>query len=184
MELIDQVRETSRAVELGVLCPAVLAVAALRGASRDAIARVDELAEAALRTGAVDLGEVYRTVPELLQILLKTSNHSERMVGLVCRVGDEDLARSVGQPIDISGIPLDRLSKREREVYDLLCQGLSNLHIAHALYISESTVKVHVHHIYDKLGTRSRTALALHAALRRSAHATSAMDDSGATTSG
>jgi len=39
---------------------------------------------------------------------------------------------------------------------------------------------VHVHHIYDKLGTRSRTALAVQAALERADQATSAMgtDDS------
>jgi len=29
------------------------------------------------------------------------------------------------------------------------------------LYISENTVKVHLHHVFDKLGIRSRTALAL-----------------------
>lgn len=39
--------------------------------------------------------------------------------------------------------------------------------IAELLFISESTVKVHVHHIYDKLGVRSRTALAVQAMLER-----------------
>ena len=67
--------------------------------------------------------------------------------------------------------------RREREVYDLLGQGLTNLQIAQLLFISEGTVKVHVHHIYDKLGIRSRTALAVQAALERSDQATSAMDD-------
>ena len=42
--------------------------------------------------------------------------------------------------------------------------GFSNGEIARRLFISESTVKVHVHHVFDKLGIRSRTALVLGAA--------------------
>jgi DNA-binding NarL/FixJ family response regulator len=59
--------------------------------------------------------------------------------------------------------PRSNLSVREREVYDLVCVGLSNREIAKRLYITEGTVKVHVHHVFDKLGVRSRTALALNA---------------------
>ena len=42
--------------------------------------------------------------------------------------------------------------------------GLSNREIAKLLFIEPSTVKVHAHRIYDKLGVRSRTALAVQAA--------------------
>ena len=48
------------------------------------------------------------------------------------------------------------LSPRESEVHELLAQGLKNEEIANLLYISLSTVKVHVKHIYEKLGVRSR----------------------------
>lgn len=48
------------------------------------------------------------------------------------------------------------LSPRESEVHELLAQGLTNEEIAKQLYISLSTTKVHVKHIYDKLGVRSR----------------------------
>ena len=37
-------------------------------------------------------------------------------------------------------------------------QGLRNREIGKLLFIEESTVKAHTHHIYDKLGTRSRTS--------------------------
>jgi len=48
------------------------------------------------------------------------------------------------------------LSPRETEVYDLLCEGLSNREIAAQLFLSEKTVKVHLRHIYEKLGVRTR----------------------------
>jgi DNA-binding NarL/FixJ family response regulator len=43
----------------------------------------------------------------------------------------------------------------------LLCQGFSNAEIARALWIEESTAKVHVLHILRKLGVRSRTEAAI-----------------------
>jgi DNA-binding NarL/FixJ family response regulator len=52
-------------------------------------------------------------------------------------------------------------------VYELLIQRLTNREIARLLFIEESTVKVHVHHIYDKLGVRSRVALTVQAQLER-----------------
>jgi DNA-binding NarL/FixJ family response regulator len=48
------------------------------------------------------------------------------------------------------------LSPRESEVHELIAQGLTNEEIAKVLYISVSTAKVHVKHIYEKLGVRSR----------------------------
>ena len=53
------------------------------------------------------------------------------------------------------------LTPRERDVHALLITGLTNRQIAEALFLSEKTVKVHVRHIYDKLGVRSRIAVAL-----------------------
>jgi len=50
----------------------------------------------------------------------------------------------------------DPLSDREREVLELLAFGHTNQEIAKQLYISLSTTKVHVKHIYEKLGVRSR----------------------------
>jgi DNA-binding NarL/FixJ family response regulator len=48
---------------------------------------------------------------------------------------------------------------REREIVDLLMRGMSNRQIAHALGIAEGTVKKHMHHIFVKLGVRSRALL-------------------------
>ncbi len=51
------------------------------------------------------------------------------------------------------------LTRRERDVLNLLVQGLSNADISSKIYISEGTVKAHVHNIYTKLGVRSRLQL-------------------------
>jgi DNA-binding NarL/FixJ family response regulator len=55
------------------------------------------------------------------------------------------------------------LSSREIDVIHLVAGGLTNKRIGKKLYISEGTVKTHLHKIYDKLHVDSRLALALYA---------------------
>jgi DNA-binding NarL/FixJ family response regulator len=62
--------------------------------------------------------------------------------------------------------PEETLSPREIEVLELVAKGTSNKQIAKALWISETTVKTHLLHIFDKLGVADRTA-AVTEALRR-----------------
>ena len=52
------------------------------------------------------------------------------------------------------------LTRREREVAQLVAQGLSNRQIAAAAHISERTVESHVQHILDKLGFANRARIA------------------------
>jgi DNA-binding NarL/FixJ family response regulator len=59
-----------------------------------------------------------------------------------------------------------RVSDREIEILMLVAQGQSNREIARQLHISDSTVKAHMLHIFDKLGVTDRTA-AVTTALRR-----------------
>jgi len=51
------------------------------------------------------------------------------------------------------------LTRREREVVGLLIEGLDNRAIAGALFISQATVKFHLHNIKSKFGVHSRAAL-------------------------
>jgi ATP/maltotriose-dependent transcriptional regulator MalT len=78
---------------------------------------------------------------------------------------DQRLARSAGidvQPGSAEGA-LQVLTSREREVLGLLLEGKSNQEIAQRLVISPSTAKVHVRHILEKLGVRSRLQAVLRA---------------------
>jgi len=55
----------------------------------------------------------------------------------------------------------ERLTRREREVLELIAAGRSNKRIAYELGIAEKTVKTHVGHLLAKLGVTDRTQAAL-----------------------
>jgi DNA-binding NarL/FixJ family response regulator len=55
------------------------------------------------------------------------------------------------------------LSDREKQVVELISQGFKNKEIAERMFISEQTVKNHLHNIFDKLGVSDRLELALYA---------------------
>ena len=57
--------------------------------------------------------------------------------------------------------PLNTLSERERQLSELVAEGLRNRAIAEELGLSEGTVKVYLNRIYEKLGISSRTELVL-----------------------
>lgn len=73
-----------------------------------------------------------------------------------------DLADAMHRRLHPTG---PQLTRREREVLDLLAEGLGVASIARKLYISESTTKTHVSKLYDKLGAANR-AQAIMAAVR------------------
>ena len=52
------------------------------------------------------------------------------------------------------------LSARQREILEMVVEGLSNTEIAGRLYLSESTIKQHLRAVYKVLGVRNRTEAA------------------------
>ena len=63
----------------------------------------------------------------------------------------------------VSLIESVRMTKREREVIELIAEGLSNKEIAQQLNIATYTVKSHVHNILDKLALHTRLQVASYA---------------------
>ncbi|MBP2231370.1 DNA-binding NarL/FixJ family response regulator [Azospirillum agricola] len=70
----------------------------------------------------------------------------------------------VSDPVRPASGILDRLTDRQRDVFQLLLAGHSNKEIARGLGVLEGTVKVHVRAIMQKLGVRNRTQVAVVAA--------------------
>ena len=54
-------------------------------------------------------------------------------------------------------VPVQAISGRENEILQLLSKGLLYKEIADRLKISVSTVRQHIHHIYEKLHVQNRT---------------------------
>ena len=52
------------------------------------------------------------------------------------------------------------LTDRERQIMRLVSEGLSNKEIGRRLNITDGTIKVHLHHIFQKLEISNRTLLA------------------------
>jgi DNA-binding NarL/FixJ family response regulator len=164
----EDVRGTTRAVEPSVLVLCIDAIRALKTRDPELTRTLRSLVEGAFEAGGVDFVVTsYRASPDLLAALLRDPATAEGAGYIVARASDQALAESMGVDLLAALDPIAALSAREKEVYDLLCDGLSNGDIARRLFISPATVKVHVRHVYDKLGIRSRTALALNAASRR-----------------
>ncbi|WP_027497827.1 response regulator transcription factor [Rhodococcus sp. JG-3] len=55
--------------------------------------------------------------------------------------------------------PLERLTPRERNVLELMAQGLTNARIAADLFISVSSVEKHINAVFDKLGLANSTGM-------------------------
>jgi ATP/maltotriose-dependent transcriptional regulator MalT len=156
LRFADEAESLSPSAEVAALVPLTRAVS--RIATHD-------LDEARMYVGgAVAVGDLnslvlaYRCCPRILELI--HDSEPALAVSLATQSRDEELARKFAPDL---AIPRRRsaLSRREEEVHGLLAQGLSNKEIAKALFISESTVKVHLHHVYEKLGVRSRAAAAV-----------------------
>jgi DNA-binding NarL/FixJ family response regulator len=69
------------------------------------------------------------------------------------------LASSLRRGGDASGKAIERLTRREREVFVLLAEGKSPKAIAQTLFVSPKTIHTHRQSINEKLGVRTTTQL-------------------------
>lgn len=136
---------------------------------------------------ATDIIGELRAMPDAPRVLVLTAYHDGETIRSVLESGAEGLALKTASPqqtlsairqvVDgqlvfpqaarrwleartTRGGGMD-LTAREREVWALLAEGLTNVQIATRLSLSENTVKFHVQHLYQKLGVKNRTEAAL-----------------------
>lgn len=148
-----------RFVEAGSLRNIARAVIALRRGSPpdEPVAIVHELLSRGQADAVVTGARAY---PDLAVACSRDARLRRTLTDLFVRSRDASIARNAGLRAARELRPRERLSPREREVYELIIQGRTNQEIARALFISESTTKVHVRHIFEKLGVHSRAEAA------------------------
>lgn len=110
----------------------------------------------ALRAGASGYLLKRATPKEILAAIIDVHQGGSPMSGEVAR----KVVEAFQQPL-AKGEPDNELSTREREVLELLSQGMPDKLIADKLSISTRTVRFHLGHIYAKLHVRSRMEAAL-----------------------
>jgi len=115
----------------------------------------DEEVSQAIQKGASGL-VLKESSPDQLLECVRRVHAGERWLDpeAVSRVGTAPPAQA---PDDRAGL----LTAREREVVRMIASGLRNRDIGERLSISENTVKVHLHNIYEKLGVEGRMELLL-----------------------
>ncbi len=116
---------------------------------------LDEYVYEALRAGASGF-LLKDVVPEDLAAAVRTVARGETLLApaLTRRLVEEFLRRP--PPGTASPPRLEHLTKREREVLELVGRGFSNAEIATTLFVAETTVKTHVGQILRKLDLRDR----------------------------
>lgn len=136
---------------------------AVVGLQRQTHGRADVAAvlESVLEKGHLDaVVTACRAYPLLLATATGNEALSRSLTALFVSSRDIDLGRRAGLEMPRELRRNEGLSPREREVFELLAQGRSNREIAKTLFISESTTKVHVRHIFEKLGVHTRAEAA------------------------
>ena len=102
--------------------------------------------------------DIYRGLHSGAQgYLLKDAKPNELLNAIrIVAHGQQYIPPDVGAKL-VQRLSNPELSERELEVLGLMAQGMSNLDIATALIIGESTVKSHINRILSKLGVSDRT---------------------------
>lgn len=116
-------------------------------------------AERALRAGAVGYvskHEASRTIIHAVRTVLSGRLYLSR------RMTEQMVQRAVGAGDDVRS-PLERLTDREIEVFEMIGQGLTSRQVARRLNLSPKTVETHREHLKEKLDLKNSNELTKHA---------------------
>jgi LuxR family maltose regulon positive regulatory protein len=167
LKLIRRAQKISTPIEVTVLAQCVRAIASLSRSESQASEEAIRAFELALKVGNIDsYVTAYRGFPAMLNSVIDQPDLHPAISDVLENARDWPLVKNTSLSDKPRQSPPPPLSNRERDVLQLLAQGLANKAIAKALFISEATVKVHVRHVLEKLGVRTRTEAALIAASR------------------
>jgi len=124
---------------------------------------LDEYIIDALRAGAS--GFLLKDAPtqEVIHAVRAVAAGDAVLAPAVTRQLLDQVARRLPAATSRSPAALAELTDRERQVLRMLAAGLSNAEIAHALVLSEATVKTHVSNLLGKLGLRDRVQAVIYA---------------------
>ena len=133
----------------------------------NAIRQEDDSAQIVVLTTYDSDNEIYRAIKAGTKGYLLKDARREELLDCIRKVstGATCLPQALMQKL-ITGIRSEPLTEREIDVLQLLAGGKSNKEIGTRLFISEFTVKGHLHNIFTKLNVLSRTE-AIAAATRR-----------------
>jgi DNA-binding NarL/FixJ family response regulator len=117
-------------------------------------------AERALRAGAVGYvskDKASRTIVQAVRAVMAGQVHlSQRMTQRM-------MQRAVGMKSDPMRSPIERLTDREIEIFEMIGQGMTTRGIAGKLELSPKTIETHREHIKEKLELKNTTELTKHA---------------------
>jgi ATP/maltotriose-dependent transcriptional regulator MalT len=159
---IEEARVTSRFLGTQALSDLAVVIVNLQEQPGGRLARREhETITEIFQLGRLDaLVLACRAFPRLAKCATADETLVAEFTSLLARSHDVDLGRAAGLQMPRELRRSEGLSKREHEVYELLAQGRSNREIAKTLFISESTTKVHVRHILEKLRVHTRAQAA------------------------
>ena len=117
---------------------------------------------AALRIGAKAFLDLDCEPDELAKAVVMASQNKVYLSSDVAELLVQDVS-ATGEPARSQRLPSVELSKREVEIVQLLCDGLSSKESARRLHLSAKTVENHRYNIYRKCGVDSIAGLMRHA---------------------
>ncbi len=122
----------------------------------------DEDLFAAVRSGAVGYLMKNTTLPKLVDALKSVHRGGSALSSLMTLRLMKEFSRTKDAS-HATDPALGRLTPREKEILAQIAAGKGNQEIAAALFISENTVKSHVHYILEKLNLQDRKEVAIFA---------------------